>query len=102
MSNLRSITRRLVPLSAAALMAAAATGAAAQASAPAASGASTVGMGFQQVVDRVVAQGYADVREVERKGEKLYEVKARDGQGRKVELIVDARSGEILRQEVKR
>lgn len=59
-------------------------------------------LGFQQVVDRVVALGYKDVREVERKGDKLYEVKARDGQGRRAELMVDARSGEILSQEVKR
>lgn len=59
-------------------------------------------MNFQQVVERVVRQGYNDVREVERKSDKLYEVKARDGQGRWVELDVDARSGEVLRAEVKR
>lgn len=61
-----------------------------------------VAMSFQQVVERVVAKGYNDVREVERKGDKLYEVKARDAQGRRAELLVDARSGEILREEVKR
>jgi hypothetical protein len=59
-------------------------------------------MNFQQVVDRVVAQGYSDVREVERKSDKLYEVKARNSQGRWVELYVDARSGEILREEIER
>ena len=64
--------------------------------------AASASMNFQQVVQRVVAQGYADVREVERKGDKLYEVKARDAQNRRVELTVDARSGEILREEVKR
>lgn len=67
-----------------------------------ATAAATPTLGFQQVVERVVALGYSDVREVERKGDKLYEVKARDGQGRRAELLVDARSGEILRQEVKR
>lgn len=64
--------------------------------------AAAVAMSFQQVVERVVAQGYNDVREVERKSDKLYEVKARNGQGQRVELYVDARSGEILREQVKR
>lgn len=59
-------------------------------------------MSFQQVVERVVGRGYNDVREVERKGDKLYEVEARDGQGRRIELLVAARSGEILREDVKR
>lgn len=76
------------------------------ATAPLAAGAQAAGtpaaMSFQQVVERVVSQGYNDVREVERKGDKLYEVKARDAQGRRAELLVDARSGEILREEVKR
>lgn len=62
----------------------------------------TEGMNFQQVIDRVVSQGYYDVREVERKSDKLYEIEARDKQGRRVELYVDARSGEILREKVKR
>lgn len=64
--------------------------------------ASAAAMNFQQLVERVVAQGYNDVREVERKSDKLYEVKARNGQGQRVELYVDARSGEILREQVKR
>jgi hypothetical protein len=83
---------------AAALLATAALTAGAQATAPAASAAT---MNFQQLVDRVAAQGYSDVREVERESDKLYEVKARDAQGRWVELVVDARSGEILREKVK-
>jgi hypothetical protein len=70
----------------------------------AASGSTAAPMNFQQIVERVVAQGYSDVREVERKSDKLYEVKARkgQGQGQRVELTVDARSGEILREEVQR
>lgn len=59
-------------------------------------------LGFQQVIDRVVAQGFRDVREVELKGDRLYEIEARDDQGRRVELTVDGRSGEILRRELKR
>ncbi|HEU4458567.1 MAG TPA: PepSY domain-containing protein [Methylibium sp.] len=81
------------------LLAFGAATAGAQTAAPAAMAAP---MNFQQVVERVVAKGYSDVREVERKSEKLYEVSARDGQGRRVELYVDARSGEVLREEVKR
>lgn len=54
-------------------------------------------MSFAQIVDHVTTLGYRDVREVERKGDKLFEVKARDAQGRWVELTLDARSGELLR-----
>lgn len=59
-------------------------------------------MSFQQVIDRVASQGYVDVREIERKSDKLYEIEARDRQGRRVELSIDSRSGEILREKVKR
>ena len=55
---------------------------------------------FQQLVDHLVAQGYRDVREIERKSDKLYEVKARDAAGAWVELTVDARSGEVLKTEI--
>lgn len=93
----RLITPRLATFAAAALLAAGAANAQSAASAVPAPG-----LNFQQVVDRVVAQGYSDIREVEREGDKLYEIKARDGQGRRVELKVDARSGEILRTKEKR
>ena len=100
----RSIARPVVAFVAAGLLAATALTAAAQTapSAPAAAAAAPTAMSFQQVVERVVAHGYTDVREVEREGDKLYEVKARDGQGRRVEMVIDARSGEILRERVKR
>ena len=55
---------------------------------------------FQQLVDHLVAQGYRDVREIERKSDKLYEVKARDAAGAWVELTIDARSGEVLKTEI--
>lgn len=103
----RSCTPTLAAAAAALLLATAAPAALAQASAPApaatAATATTAApsMGFQQVVDRVSALGYTDVREVERKGDKLFEVKARNPQGRRAELLVDARSGEVLRTEVK-
>jgi hypothetical protein len=97
---------RVAPVLAALLLGTAGLAAIAQApsapQAPQAPAAPAATLNFQQVIDRVVAQGYSDVREVERKSDKLYEVKARDGQGRRVELYVDARSGEVLREEVKR
>jgi uncharacterized membrane protein YkoI len=93
----RSFVSHLVPALAALTLATAAASAASQTTATPSSG-----LNFQQVVERVVAQGYNDVREIERKGDKLYEIKARNGQGRRVELYVDARSGEVLREEVRR
>lgn len=51
------------------------------------------------VTARVAAQGYTDIAAVERKGDTRYEVKARDPQGRRMELYVDARTGEILKHE---
>lgn len=72
----------------------------AQAPAPAAATPATA-MSFQQVIDRLAAQGYRDIREIERKSDKLYEVEAHNDKGQRVELDVDARSGEILAQDVK-
>lgn len=101
----RSIVSHLAPALATLVLGTAGAVAYAQAQAAPASAAQTTTaapMNFQQVVERVAAQGYNDVREVERKSDKLYEVKARNGQGRWVELYVDSRSGEILREEIKR
>jgi hypothetical protein len=56
-------------------------------------------MGMTQVIDHLSAKGYTEIREVERKSDKLFEVKARDSQGVRRELLVDARSGEILKDE---
>lgn len=76
----------------------AAAQAVAPASAPAGNGARSP-MSLRQMVEHVVTLGYHDVKEVERKSDKLFEVKARDRQGVWVELYVDARSGEILKSE---
>lgn len=56
-------------------------------------------MSIQDLLGKLTAQGYTDVSEVERKGDKLYEVKARDAQGRRMEMKVDARTAEILHSE---
>lgn len=56
-------------------------------------------MGMSQIVDHLSAQGYKDIREVERKSDKLFEVKATNPQGQRQELVLDARTGEILKAE---
>jgi len=71
--------------------------AAAQVTPQPAASAPRAAMDMRQVIDHVASLGYRDIKEVERKGDKLYEVKARDAKGAWVELLVDARSGEILR-----
>lgn len=83
----------LVAALAAALPAGAQTPPAPAASTPAAAPA----MGMPDVIELLRQRGYTDIREIERKGPKLYEVDARDSGGRRVELVIDARSGEILR-----
>lgn len=54
-------------------------------------------MGMPEVIALLRERGYSDIREIERKGSRLYEVDARDPAGHRVELVIDARSGEILR-----
>jgi uncharacterized membrane protein YkoI len=83
----------------AALIAAASLGAVAQNAAPAA--ATAAPMSMMQVLERVTAQGYRDVREIEMKSERLYEIKATNDKGQRVEMLIDARSGEVLKQEIK-
>jgi len=58
-------------------------------------------LGFGQISDAVTQQGYTEIREIERKSDKLYEVEARDSNGLRAELYVDARTGEILKVETK-
>lgn len=56
-------------------------------------------LSLMQVTQRVSEKGYTDIREVEREDGR-YEVKARDQEGRWVELYVDGQTGEILSSEV--
>jgi hypothetical protein len=53
-------------------------------------------LAIPELIDRLSKQGYSDINEVERKSDKLYKVKARDAQNRKLEMYVDARSAEVL------
>lgn len=73
----------------------------AQPAAPAATPATSTAapMSMTQVIDHLSGQGYKDIRDVERKGDKLYEIKATSPDGQRQELLIDARSGEILKAE---
>lgn len=107
-------TSRVAALAAAGLLALGPVAASAQPAAPAAQPPATQAapqraapaagttMNFQQVAERVVTLGYTDIREIERESDKLYEVKALDAQGRRIDLVVDARTGEVLREKQKR
>ena len=55
-------------------------------------------LSHQAIVERLIQQGYKEIYEVERKGG-YYEVKTRDENNRLIELYVDLKTGNILRQE---
>ena len=95
-ATLRALS--LCVLSAWALPTTAQTGGAAP-QAPAAS-AAPAALTMAQVIERLGSQGFNDFKEIERKGDKLFEVKARDAQRVRVELLVDARTGEILKSKI--
>jgi uncharacterized membrane protein YkoI len=65
-------------------------------------GAQTPILSLQQIQAKLEAEGYRDFEKIERERNNRYEVKALDPQGRRVEVEVDARSGEILETEIKR
>ncbi|WP_168220309.1 PepSY domain-containing protein [Azospirillum thermophilum] len=56
-------------------------------------------MDVTMLLKHLSSLGFGDVREIERKSDKLYEVTARDAEGLRWEMSVDARTGEILRKE---
>lgn len=53
-----------------------------------------------EVHDKLIAQGYRDIDEIEREG-RSFEVKGTDAQGRRVKLDVDGVTGEVLHTRVK-
>jgi hypothetical protein len=67
---------------------------------PAVAPAARPSMSMPQLIEHLGTLGYRDIKEIERKSDKLYEVTAHGAQGVWVELDVDARSGEVLRSEV--
>ena len=56
-------------------------------------------LAIPELLERLSRGGYRDFGGITRKGDRLYEVDARDAQGRKVELDVDARTAEVLASE---
>ena len=56
-------------------------------------------LGIPALLERLSREGYRDVSEVQRKSDRLYKLDARDAQGRKIELDVDARTAEVLASE---
>ena len=54
-------------------------------------------LNIRQIYDRVEAAGYVNIREIELKKYGHYEVKARNAQGGRVKLHVNAQTGEIER-----
>ncbi|WP_281915463.1 PepSY domain-containing protein [Caldimonas thermodepolymerans] len=102
-----SLTRGLVV---AGLLAALATGAGAQAPAPSVPAAPAPQtspapqgpqLNIRQVYDLMDAAGYRDIREIEWSHGR-YEVEGRNARGERVKLEVDARTGAVLRERVKR
>lgn len=53
---------------------------------------------MEQVLANLKQQGYAEITEIERERDR-YEVKARNREGERVELYVDARTGQTVKSE---
>jgi hypothetical protein len=58
------------------------------------------GLTIGQVHDKLAAQGFRDINDIEREGDR-FEVKATNAEGKRVKLDVDAMSGDILDTRVK-
>ena len=56
-------------------------------------------MPLEDIIRQLSQQGYSDIREVEREGRDRYEVYARDQNGKRVEIKVDAMTGKVLARE---
>ena len=56
-------------------------------------------LSMEAVLARLADEGYRDVTEIEREHGR-YEVEARDAEGRRVELHLDARTGDVLKREL--
>lgn len=69
--------------------------------APVPAPAQVAGMSMQALQEKLTAAGYRDFEKIERKRDR-YEVKATDTNGQRVELYVDAVTGDVRKTEVKR
>ena len=59
------------------------------------------GLSAKEIITALEGQGYTDFREIEREGPS-YEVKARNRDGRFVEVYVSAETGQVVRSEDER
>lgn len=100
MSKTHHPIRRALPAAALALLATAGPAAMAQPAAPAAAPAAPTAAGpalnIRQIHDRLEAAGYREIREIELSGNR-YEVKARNAQGERVKLEMNATTGAVER-----
>lgn len=100
MSKTHHLIRRALPAAALALLATAGPAAMAQPAAPAAAPATPTAAGpalnIRQIHDRLEAAGYREIREIELSGNR-YEVKARNAQGERVKLEMNATTGAVER-----
>jgi len=55
-------------------------------------------LSIEEIVSRLRTAGYTDIHEVERERDR-YEVKGRNDEGQRFELYVDARTGDVLKEE---
>lgn len=55
-------------------------------------------LSMEQVIAKLKEQGYSDISEIEREGGR-YCVEARDAEGKEVEIHVDAKTGEIVKND---
>ncbi len=95
------LRRALIALGAAAALALGIANAQTPAPAPASAAASTAPqLTIRDIYDRMEAAGYRDIREIECSRDRC-EVKARNAQGQRVELHVNATTGAIERTRVR-
>jgi uncharacterized membrane protein YkoI len=55
-------------------------------------------LSMEQVIAKVKDQGYSDISEIEREDDGRYCVEARNPAGKEVEIYVDAKTGEIVKE----
>jgi len=56
-------------------------------------------LSMEEVIAKVKEQGYSDISEIEREEDGRFCVDARDAEGNKVEIYVDAKTGEIVEKD---
>jgi len=57
-------------------------------------------LNLRQVYDKLEAAGYTDIREIDRE-RSGYEAKVRDGEGRKIKLYIDPRTGDVINRKTR-